>query len=95
VDFRVLDRQAFTGTVTPKPMTGGYNGARLDPASIVKSGPPLPAPDWEAGKKDTVTMFPGQVTRILMSFNRPGKYVYHCHILSHEDHEMMRPFEVR
>lgn len=25
---------------------------------------------------------------------RPGEYVYHCHILSHEDHEMMRPFRV-
>ncbi len=96
VDFRVLDRQAFTGTVQPKLMTGGYNGGTLLPASIAKTpGTLVPAPDWESGRKDTVTMFPGQVTRILMSFNRPGKYVYHCHILSHEDHEMMRPYEVR
>jgi spore coat protein A len=94
VDFRVLDRQAFIGTVQPKLMTGGYNGGTLLPASIVKQGPLLPTPDWESGRKDTVTMFPGQVTRILMSFNRPGKYVYHCHILSHEDHEMMRPYVV-
>lgn len=95
VDFRVLDRQAFVGTVQAKLMTGGYNGGTLLPASIIRQGPLLATPDWEGGRKDTVTMFPGQVTRILMSFNRPGRYVYHCHILSHEDHEMMRPYDVR
>jgi spore coat protein A len=40
-------------------------------------------------------MFPGEVTRVIANFKRPGEYVYHCHILSHEDHEMMRPYEVR
>jgi len=40
---------------------------------------------------DSVT---GQVTRIAAKFTREGEYVWHCHILSHEDHEMMRPYQV-
>ena len=39
-------------------------------------------------------MLPGEVTRLVARFDREGRYVWHCHILSHEDHEMMRPFEV-
>ncbi len=39
-------------------------------------------------------MYPGKVTRLLVTFKRRGEYVYHCHILSHEDHEMMRPYQV-
>jgi len=94
VDFRVLDRQTFTGTLTPKVNTDGSDGAILDPASIVKTGAALAVSAWESGKKDTVKLFPGEVTRVLVSFNRPGEYVYHCHIRSHEDHEMMRPYQV-
>ena len=37
-----------------------------------------------------VTALPGQVTRIKAFFDKPGRYVWHCHILSHEDYEMMR-----
>jgi spore coat protein A len=94
VDFRVLDRDTFTGTLIPKVNTDGSLGAILDPATIVTSGVPLAPNAWEAGKKDTVKAFPGEVTRVLVTFKRPGEYVYHCHILSHEDHEMMRPYEV-
>ncbi len=94
VDFRVIDRQNFTGLLTPKINSDGSTGAILDPASIAKVGPVTTPGAWEAGKKDTVKSFPGEVTRVLVSFNRAGEYVYHCHILSHEDHEMMRPYEV-
>lgn len=44
--------------------------------------------------KDTVTALPGQVTRIRAKFDKRGRYVWHCHFLSHEDHEMMRIFQV-
>jgi len=38
---------------------------------------------------------PGEVTRIIARFaDFAGKYPYHCHILEHEDHEMMRQFQV-
>ena len=94
VDFRVIDRQAFTGAIEPKVNSDGSNGAILDPDSITLLGNPVAPSAWEAGKKDTVKTFPGEVTRVLVNFKRSGEYVYHCHILSHEDHEMMRPYEV-
>jgi len=53
----------------------------------------LPEP-WETGFKDTVTAYPGQVTRVRMQFNVPGQYVWHCHIVEHEDNEMMRPYRI-
>ena len=49
---------------------------------------------WETGFKDTVTAYPGQVTRIRARFNTPGQYVWHCHIVEHEDNEMMRPYRI-
>ena len=53
----------------------------------------LPEP-WESGFKDTVTAYPGQVTRIRAQVNTPGQFVWHCHIVEHEDNEMMRPFRI-
>jgi len=46
---------------------------------------------WERGSKDTMIAYPGEVTRVKARFDRPGLYVWHCHILSHEDNDMMRP----
>jgi FtsP/CotA-like multicopper oxidase with cupredoxin domain len=51
-----------------------------------------PAEPTEAGWKDTVIAHPGEITRVKMRFDLPGLYVWHCHILSHEDNEMMVPF---
>jgi spore coat protein A, manganese oxidase len=55
---------------------------------------PAPPEPWEAGRKDTVIAYPGQVTRVKMRFDTPGQYVWHCHIVEHEDNEMMRPYRV-
>jgi len=58
-------------------------------------GAPLPPDPREAGWKDTVSAHPQMVTRIIARFEGyAGRYVWHCHILEHEDNEMMRPFEV-
>jgi len=72
------------------------------------TGPLLPPSAEELGGKDTVKAYPGFVTRIRAKFDLPytslldlnfrtrsyGSYVYHCHILEHEENDMMRPFEV-
>ncbi len=55
---------------------------------------PRPAEYVENAPKDMVTALPGQITRIKATFDKPGRYVWHCHILSHEDHEMMRVLHV-
>jgi spore coat protein A len=79
VPFQVLDRQAFTKG------TGG---------EIIPQGDPQPPPDWEAGWKDTAMVHPGEMMRVIARFeDYAGKYPYHCHILEHEDHEMMRQFQ--
>ena len=53
--------------------------------------PPEP---WETAYKDTVIAYPNEITRIKAKFDLPGIFVWHCHILSHEDNEMMRPMFV-
>jgi FtsP/CotA-like multicopper oxidase with cupredoxin domain len=58
----------------------------------VIGGAVRPAEPWEAGWKDTVIGYPGEVTRVKALFDIPGLYVWHCHILSHEDNEMMVPY---
>jgi FtsP/CotA-like multicopper oxidase with cupredoxin domain len=55
------------------------------------SKPPEP---WETGFKDTVIAYPGQVTRVRARFSTPGQFVWHCHIVEHEDNEMMRPYRI-
>ena len=47
---------------------------------------------WENGWKDTVITYPGEITSISADFDINGLYVWHCHILEHEDNEMMTPF---
>ncbi len=57
-------------------------------------GAPRPPEPNESGPKDTVVAYPHEVTRVRAHFDKPGLFVWHCHILEHEDHEMMRPFRV-
>ncbi|MDH3753180.1 MAG: multicopper oxidase domain-containing protein [Acidimicrobiia bacterium] len=65
------------------------NGFRIVNLTYGAAVPPL-AEYVENAPKDMVTALPGQITRIKTRFDKPGRYVWHCHILSHEDHEMMR-----
>jgi FtsP/CotA-like multicopper oxidase with cupredoxin domain len=41
-----------------------------------------------------VIVYPGTVTTVWAKFDIAGLFVWHCHILEHEDNEMMRPFVV-
>ncbi|MER2997825.1 multicopper oxidase domain-containing protein [Pontibacter populi] len=63
-------------------------------SSIRLLGQPRPPEAGQNGRKDTYPIAPGEVTRLVAKFDREGLYVWHCHILSHEDHEMMRPYYV-
>ena len=80
--FEVVNRQAIF-----------VNEAAMTVEIVPGSTPVLPEL-WESGVKDTVITYPGQVTRVRAQFNTPGQYVWHCHIVEHEDNEMMRPFRV-
>jgi FtsP/CotA-like multicopper oxidase with cupredoxin domain len=53
-----------------------------------------PAESWELGRKDTVIAYPNEITRVKALFDRAGLFVWHCHIVEHEDNEMMRPYRV-
>jgi len=57
-------------------------------------GTARPRESWEAGLKDTVIAYPGEITRVKALYDRPGLFVWHCHIVEHEDSEMMRPYFV-
>ncbi|NNF43927.1 MAG: multicopper oxidase family protein [Phycisphaerales bacterium] len=78
VFFQVLDRQAF----------------ELIDDEIVPIGDPIPPEENERGWKDTVRVEPNEITRVITRFEDfAGLFAYHCHILEHEDHEMMRQFQ--
>jgi FtsP/CotA-like multicopper oxidase with cupredoxin domain len=81
--FQVVDRQN---------LAVGEDEEVILPIQLV--GDPTPPEAWENGWKDTVIAYPGQVTRVRMRFTNPGQFVWHCHIVEHEDNEMMRPYRI-
>ncbi len=83
--FEVVDREGL--------LLGGEDGDQVvQPFQL--DGDASPPRPWETGVKDTVVALPAQVTRIRARFETPGQYVWHCHIVEHEDNEMMRPFRI-
>ncbi|MCB1246748.1 MAG: multicopper oxidase family protein, partial [Acidimicrobiia bacterium] len=79
VFFQVVERQPFD----------------VIDGEIVPVGDPLPPGPEEQGWKDTVKVGPNEIVRVIARFeDYTGLYAYHCHILEHEDHEMMRQFKV-
>jgi FtsP/CotA-like multicopper oxidase with cupredoxin domain len=62
--------------------------------TVQVTGTPRGPEPWEMGFKDTVIAYPGQVTRVRLRFDRGGQFVWHCHIVEHEDNEMMRPYRI-
>ncbi len=83
VRFQILDRRRFDSYEFMTTGTLRYTSA------------PMPPEANELGWKDTARVNAKTVTRIIVPFvGYPGRYVWHCHILEHEDNEMMRPYEV-
>lgn len=93
VRFQVLNRQPFD--------TRTY----LQTGQLVFTGIPMaPERNERPGWKDTIKAYPGYVTRVIQKFDLPNgtrvtpgqefRYVWHCHMLEHEDNEMMRPYSV-
>jgi spore coat protein A len=93
VRFQVLNRQPFD--------TRTY----LQTGQLVFTGIPMaPERNERPGWKDTIKTYPGYVTRVIQKFELPKgtrvsrgqefRYVWHCHMLEHEDNEMMRPYSV-
>jgi spore coat protein A len=94
VNVQLIQRQAFTG----------------DPSNYSLVGDPMPPDANEIGWKETVRIPPGEIATVIMQFNLPRlpasmgdplsprtgghEYVWHCHILEHEEHDMMRPLIV-
>jgi spore coat protein A len=83
VQFQVVNRQGLVLTEDELPQ---------QPVQLL--GDPIAPEVWETGYKDTVVAYPGMVTRVKARFDIPGLFVWHCHILEHEDNEMMRPYRV-
>ncbi|MCR1951608.1 multicopper oxidase [Clostridium sp. DSM 100503] len=83
VQFKILWRRPFD--------VDAYNNT----GEVIYTGPKEEPHDYERGFKDTVDSEARKVTRIIMQFKGyAGNYVWHCHFLEHEDHEMMRPLKV-
>ena len=82
ITFEVVNREGLV-----------LNGEEVEQPIDLDGNVTAPEP-WETGFKDTVIAYPGQVTRVRAQFNHPGQFVWHCHIVEHEDNEMMRPYRI-
>ena len=108
LNYTVVNSRALGGN----PDIAATGGKKMSPLYL--KGTPQPPAPYEAGWKDTVIMYPGEVTRIAVRWaptdlpldtlaadlhfpfdpNGGHGYVWHCHIIDHEDNEMMRPTAV-
>jgi spore coat protein A len=107
VNFEILDRKDFKYDITGVQTTTQHNGTTGEAPEISNirnlTEASVDGAYFEDAPKDMVTSLPGdpegapptgQMVRIKAHFNKSGRYVWHCHILSHEDHEMMRVLQV-
>jgi spore coat protein A len=93
VRFQVLNRQPFDVKQYLQSGKLVYTGIPMPPESNER-------PAW----KDTIKTYSGYITRVIARFDLPAgtqaapgqefRYVWHCHVLEHEDNEMMRPYKV-
>jgi len=90
--FRVVDRQPINvveveaARTMASPMGGSFEG---------RAGVPADSPEpWENGLEGHGHRYPGQSRASRCASTTPGQYVWHCHIVEHEDNEMMRPYRI-
>lgn len=108
IDFFLLERLGFQGArpgppgtnLPPAGVTNYINdrtAGQLLPLTNYLAGPRPTQPN-EAGPKDVIHAAPWAVTRVVIQWPDDarfvGPYVYHCHLLDHEDNDMMRPLEL-
>lgn len=93
--FQVLDRQPAGVEIPDGGITDTTTSATVRIGREVDDGIPHALDANELGLKDTVRVNANEVVDILVRFETfAGRYMYHCRILEHEDHDMMRPFVV-
>jgi spore coat protein A len=93
--FQVLGRQAAAVTLAEDGITATGTSATVHIGQRSDDGIPHALDDNELGLKDTVRVNANEVVDIAVRFSSfAGRYMYHCHILEHEDRDMMRPFVV-
>src|SRR5690606_3281798 len=95
VQFRILDRIPFDadGFSSAQAAWLAGDGPLPDLDDFITGSPSPPEPQ-ETGFKDTVLAYPSTITRFVARFDRAGQYVWHCHIIEHEDNDMMRPLVI-
>jgi len=93
--FQVLDRHPATVDQPEDGITNRGTSATVRLGRAPDDGISHELDDNELGLKDTVRVNPNEVVDIVVRFEVfCGRYMYHCHILEHEDRDMMRPFVV-
>jgi len=92
--FEIVDRQPIDVIPPEEEIAAATDTLPSVVVSIPLDSSPRPPEEGELGVKDTVISYPGEVTRLKATFLTAGQYVWHCHIVEHEDNEMMRPLRI-
>ncbi|MGH3511079.1 MAG: multicopper oxidase family protein [Pseudonocardiaceae bacterium] len=96
--FQPVDAAGVRLAVADGSGTNLYNPTCRTTSAPIVPDPTTPARAFEPfetrGWKDVIRVDPGNAVKLAVRFDVPGRYVYHCHVLEHEDTEMMRPFIV-
>ncbi|MBH5399115.1 multicopper oxidase domain-containing protein [Bradyrhizobium sp. CNPSo 4010] len=94
IDFKDADENGIPDDTNGDGVITYGTGATDFSRNDIWIGDRVPIAPEQSGRQDTVYVAPGEMLSVAAEFDLPGEFVWHCHILSHEDHEMMRPYQV-
>jgi FtsP/CotA-like multicopper oxidase with cupredoxin domain len=105
VDFEIVSDFKFTYSINgTQPIIQSVGVGEAMKVSDISSFTLIPRNSsiyYDSAPKNLVTVLPGDPgifegrgTIIRFQFTKKGKFVWHCHLLSHEDHDMMHPMQV-